>query len=194
MFSQSLLNIVHFGLGNEEAIEQITITWRNGEQVIIADKKANRLFDTDKLDPVQVQLDPSQTKIRQGTSLELKCNLEPTNANPEVIWSSSNESICRVDPKGLVTATGKPGKKATITATCQANGLMATASLEIVKWHEVPVEYVTLTAHDTIVYTGKAQSLSAIVTPKYADHQELVWTSSNEAVARVDQSGSYNFV
>ena len=54
IFSQSLLNIVHFGLGEDEEIKKITVEWRNGEKVIITDKKANRVFDTDNVDPTSI--------------------------------------------------------------------------------------------------------------------------------------------
>jgi hypothetical protein len=52
--SQSLLNAVHFGLGKVDNIKKITVRWRNGEEVILENVKANQLYDfpknTDDLD------------------------------------------------------------------------------------------------------------------------------------------------
>ncbi|UXX77857.1 CRTAC1 family protein [Reichenbachiella carrageenanivorans] len=41
--SQSLLNTIHFGLGQEQVIDQITVTWRNGEQKTITNTLADEL-------------------------------------------------------------------------------------------------------------------------------------------------------
>ncbi|WP_440875092.1 CRTAC1 family protein [Thalassotalea sp. PLHSN55] len=45
-FSQSLINIVHFGLGSEEIIKSIDIKWRNGEVQKIKDVPVNKLYKT----------------------------------------------------------------------------------------------------------------------------------------------------
>ena len=42
--SQSLLNIAHFGLGKEKMIDKIKIVWRNGEQLIKKNLKANKIY------------------------------------------------------------------------------------------------------------------------------------------------------
>lgn len=47
--SQSLLNIVHFGVGLEERIKKVTITWRNGEEVIVVDPVVNTQIIAGKL-------------------------------------------------------------------------------------------------------------------------------------------------
>lgn len=47
-FSQSLLSKVHFGLGKETKINEITIQWRNGEVVVFNHVKANALYSSKK--------------------------------------------------------------------------------------------------------------------------------------------------
>lgn len=44
IFSQSLLNIIHFGLGKDEKIERIVVRWRNGERAEVKDISANQLY------------------------------------------------------------------------------------------------------------------------------------------------------
>ncbi len=46
VYSQSLLNIIHFGLGKDEKINKITIRWRNGETKIFKNKSVNQIIDT----------------------------------------------------------------------------------------------------------------------------------------------------
>lgn len=45
--SQSLMDIVHFGLGNDTHITSATIRWRNGEEVTLRNLTANKLYTTD---------------------------------------------------------------------------------------------------------------------------------------------------
>ncbi|WP_048688728.1 CRTAC1 family protein [Catenovulum maritimum] len=46
--AQSLLDIVHFGLGKEDKIKSATIRWRNGETQTLKNLTANRLYKTSK--------------------------------------------------------------------------------------------------------------------------------------------------
>lgn len=45
-FSQSMLNKVHFGLGQESKISRLDILWRNGEKVVLTDVKANKMYSS----------------------------------------------------------------------------------------------------------------------------------------------------
>jgi len=42
--SQSLLNTVHFGIGKSMNLKKITVRWRNGEELILKDLKANKVY------------------------------------------------------------------------------------------------------------------------------------------------------
>lgn len=45
-FSQSMLNKVHFGLGQESRIKRIEVKWRNGESVVMNNLKADTMYST----------------------------------------------------------------------------------------------------------------------------------------------------
>lgn len=47
-YSQSLLDKVHFGLGNENTIQNITVRWRNGEIKTFTNETANKIISTDE--------------------------------------------------------------------------------------------------------------------------------------------------
>ncbi|MFC3120470.1 CRTAC1 family protein [Agaribacter flavus] len=79
VFSQSLLNIVHFGLGESEKIESVEVKWRNGESQSYQDLDVNQLIATQPVtegrqqdfDPDTVQLAQSPfIKITNKTELE----------------------------------------------------------------------------------------------------------------------------
>lgn len=46
-FSQSMLNIVHFGLGQSSKIKRIEVQWRNGERIVLTDLDVNKMYATD---------------------------------------------------------------------------------------------------------------------------------------------------
>ncbi len=96
--SQSLLNTIHFGLGDETEIDSISVRWRNGETYIMKDLSAvNTLYDTDNVAPTSITVDPSSTDVREGTSLQLTAEVGSINANMEVVWASSNAAAVSVD-------------------------------------------------------------------------------------------------
>ncbi|CAB9493661.1 CRTAC1 family protein [Alteromonas macleodii] len=51
IFSQSFLNIVHFGLGNTAHINKVQIRWRNGETLVIEKPSINQIFTVGKHKP-----------------------------------------------------------------------------------------------------------------------------------------------
>ena len=46
--SQSLLNIAHFGLGEDDMISDITVRWRDGTTQTLKNKQANQLLTLGK--------------------------------------------------------------------------------------------------------------------------------------------------
>ncbi len=190
VFSQSLLNIVHFGLGDEEKIESISVRWRNGEKVQFTEKPANRLFDTNNLDPDVLILQPASVAIRKGTSYRLEAIITPDSADTSLLWQSSNDSVAKVDDTGSVEAVGDIGESATITAKSVANGRSTSSAVTIAEWTPVPVQAVSLVPDQADMFIGDTMALNAALQPAHADNAELLWTSSDEAIASVDSSGT----
>ena len=194
IFSSSLLNIVHFGLGQQESIKRITVRWRNGETLNIYDKKVNRLFDTDSVDPNSITINSPTTKIRQGTSLPLTAMLSPINAAKSISWSSSNSSVVTVNQQGVITAKGKVDEQAVIKATSLENGLSAEKEITITAWFAVPVSSITIESKVSQLIEGQTINMNAMVLPNYADDTRLTWLSSDTTIATVDQFGKVTAV
>lgn len=189
VFSQSLLNMVHFGLGEAEEIEQIDVRWRNGETVTFKDKPANTLYDTNKLDPETLTFQPATGQVRAGTSIQLEAAIAPKNADTALVWTSSDERVFEVDANGRVTATGAVGDAATISARSPANGLTATRELTVEDWYARPVQSVALSAENRLMIAGQTQAIMATILPKHADDATLNWSSSDDEIASVDAHG-----
>lgn len=200
VFSQSLLNIVHFGLGKVDKIKNITVRWRNGETVNISNKPVNHLYATDKLDPISLILtDHNPTSIRKGTSVNYKAIITPDNADTRLIWSSSDETLLSVNQQGVVTALGSIGDNAIITATSKANGLSDSIKIGIAKWVPMPIESIAILLRDekqsqvsktATLLVGQSLTLASHSQPNIADNSRVDWLSSDPSIATVDVNGN----
>ncbi len=188
-FSQSLLNMIHFGLGSEDRIANITIRWRNGETAVFNDEAANQVFDTNLLDPTSITIVPSPVEVRVGTRTQVNLEFEPDFANREVIWSSANDNIATVDGNGFVTGVLE-GQSTSITVSSVANtSILATAPVNVVTFFPIDAESVTLDMENIDLIEGNTAIIKATVAPADADDKSLQWSSSDDAIATVDQNG-----
>ncbi|MBU3005358.1 FG-GAP-like repeat-containing protein [Paraglaciecola arctica] len=189
VFSQSLLNIVHFGLGEEQQIESIQVRWRDGTSVELQDKAADQLFDTNKLDPDSLTVTPAITDIRQGTSMDFVAEIMPENADQSIQWTSSDESVLSVDDQGRVTALGNVGENARISATSAANGVSALTDVTVVDWYAQPIQSLSVVSDKTEILAGQRLPLKTSVVPTLADDKGVMWSSSQPKIASVDEDG-----
>ena len=192
IFSQSLMNIIHFGLAEEKEITRIKIRWRNGETVEFKNKLANKIIDTDKLDPKVLSIKP--LTIREGTKASLKLSFLPENSNKDVSWSSSDKNVLTVDQRGNVSAIGKPNQEAIITATSKANGISTSTNVQIVEWTPIPVKSISIKQEKTTLYSGQRSKVTSTIFPEDADNSELYWKSNNTDVITIDECGNINAI
>ncbi len=191
VFSQSVLNTVHFGLGDAETITSVSVRWRNGESISSDEVTVNALFKTDDAElpaPNSITLTPDPLTVREGTSEQLNVELDPPNADPSMTWTSSDDAVASVDGSGLVTGH-QAGASATITATSDADGTTAEAMVDVTEYFGIPVEGVSVTPGAATVFVGTTDTLTAEVSPEDADDPSVEWTASDESVATVDANG-----
>ena len=111
----------------------------------------------------------------------------PENAsNKKVIWSSSNNNVATVNT-GLVTPVGYG--TCIITAVTESNGLQATCVVSV----NPPIINVTelQLSNDSLAFRtlNMEQQLSVTVLPEDATYKDVTWSSSNEDIAIVDNTG-----
>lgn len=146
------------------SLEEIKVQTANGA--------STKLVIKDEKNPATVQLETVKTPADADAKVE------------DVVYTSSNETVATVDENGVVTAV-KPGQTV-ITATLEEKTSTIEISVEALLT-DVEIEN---EKEDLIVYKGKTAELKTITTPSYATIiPTAVWTSSNEAVATVDQNG-----
>ena len=142
-------------------------------------------FTTDVIPVESVSLDKQELTFHQiGDFQTLKATVYPSNALEKGIkWTSSDEAVAKVDDDGRVTAVANG--VAVITVTTDDQGKTASCTVTV-------AQYVTSISLDKALLTlqaGESATLTATVAPGNAADKSLTWTSSDEAVAKVDDSG-----
>jgi hypothetical protein len=119
-----------------------------------------------------------------GDTDTLTATVTPGNAtNKTVAWKSSDSTIATVDNTGLVTAVSEG--TATITAETVDGSKIASCIVTII----IPVTSVTLNIDADDLIMGEMDTLIATVAPSTATNKTVEWTSSDDSVATVDNTG-----
>ena len=126
---------------------------------------------------------PEALTVYVGGSTVLTPKFSPEGAASTFLeWSSADESIATVDQNGVVT--GVNGGKTSITVKCKEYS--ATCQVKV-REAAVGVE-LDITEADLKVGVDELQ-LNAIVEPSNSMDYDIAWTSSDEAVAVVSETG-----
>ncbi|MCI6041297.1 MAG: Ig-like domain-containing protein [Clostridiales bacterium] len=138
------------------------------------------------LKPVDsITLDRTEFDVGKGRTYTIACNVGPEDAsNPKVVWTSADPAIAKVSSKGVVTGVGTGSTTITCTAD-DGSGVSATAHVTVI----TAVKKVAFEDRSLAVTEGNNLSISASVTPEDATNPALKWTSSNTAIASVDENG-----
>lgn len=132
-----------------------------------------------------VFLNKTELKIQRGTSETLEATVQPATTNiKDLTWTSSAPEIASVDQTGKVTAH-KLGE-ADITVTTVDGGHTAVCKVTVIQ----KVTGVTLDKESASLRIGEETlQLNAVVEPSDASDKSLLWTSSEEGVASVSETG-----
>lgn len=133
-----------------------------------------------------ITLEPTSLVLVEGNSQQLTATVLPTFASTKDIeWSSSAPNIATVSATGLVTAL-KSGNCVITAAAVDGSGVTATCPVTVT---ENPVTSVTLNRSTATLKATETVQLSGSVLPANASNKDLVWTTSDEHIATVSESG-----
>ncbi|MCI8408102.1 MAG: Ig domain-containing protein [Lachnospiraceae bacterium] len=131
-----------------------------------------------------ITLDQNKKTLQAGKSFLLNVIFKPENAtNKKVKWSSSDTSVATVNGNGKVT--GVKGGTAMITCKSDESGFTANC---IVTVKEL-VTNVKLNKTSQKMTVGATTKLVATVSSNNASNKKVKWTTSNNKIATVNQSG-----
>ena len=133
----------------------------------------------------RVQITAEAKSVAVGETMGLSAAVAPADATISAVeWSSGDERIATVDEKGVVTGVKKGNVRITAKAADGSN-VRTNISVSVTQ----NAEAISLDKAEITVSTGKSGMLKATVLPKDASDNGVIWTSSNERIATVNQQG-----
>ncbi|NLA25950.1 MAG: Ig domain-containing protein [Firmicutes bacterium] len=119
-----------------------------------------------------------------GDTFQLVVTFLPGGATIEdIVWSSSDEAVATVDSAGLVSAVS--AGQAVITAATKDGSFATTCTVTVTD----PAGSMVLNESSLFLAAGDAFQLVVTTFPGGATIEDIVWSSSDEAVATVDSAG-----
>ncbi|MBR3985037.1 MAG: DUF5013 domain-containing protein [Bacteroidaceae bacterium] len=126
-------------------------------------------------------LSQSEATLEEGSSLKLTATIAPDYATEQkVSWSTSDADVAIV-VKGVVVALSQ----GTATITAKAGNKEATCAVTVEK-KRIPVASIVLDQTAVTVTEGDVLTLTATINPENADDKTVTWSTSDAAIATVD--------
>lgn len=137
-----------------------------------------------------IKVEPSEKTMNAGEKLLFTATVLPADAyDKSVSWTSSDTSVATVDANGNVTAVADGSAMITAT-TADGTSLSASATVKVITL----VEKIELDPTYVDAVEGDEFSISATVYPANATDRTLIWRSSDESVATVDDNGNVKVI
>lgn len=126
--------------------------------------------------------------LEKGKDERLIAGFTPADTpNKSHTWNSSAPNIATVDDTGLITAVDKG--ETTITVTALDGKKTATCKVTVVD-KIIHVTGVSLDQAEATIAAGDGIKLAAIIEPATATDQTVAWSSSDNKIAAMDNSGN----
>uniref|UniRef100_UPI0022E7A998 Ig-like domain-containing protein n=1 Tax=Cloacibacillus porcorum TaxID=1197717 RepID=UPI0022E7A998 len=131
-----------------------------------------------------IEVTPSALTIVKGYATQLSVIFAPEGTSEKIIWSSDKPDIAAVDSStGVVKALG--AGTAVITASTPGG---KTSSCAVTVTEKTQAEGIVLTPASMTMYKGTKEKIT--VSFNGIAEQPLVWSSSDEKIAKVDGQGN----
>lgn len=126
---------------------------------------------------------PSSLSLQLGETYTFTPTIIDNRATTLLTWISSVPEIAQIEEDGKLTAVGI----GTCTITCMnSNGVSAQCVVTVTP---ILVDGITLNESEAELTVGEKLQLEATITPDNATDKSVTWSSTNEAVAVVSESG-----
>lgn len=136
----------------------------------------------------EITISSPNLTLTVGQTERLTATIIPENATSKALeWRSSDETIAAVDEYGLVSAHNA-GNCQIIVKTRNESNLSATCDVIVIK-PEVLVSSISLSPSSVEGKEGEQIQITATIHPEDATNKTIVWSSSDESVATVDDTG-----
>lgn len=179
---ESIATVTNNGLVTAQAVGQtsINVTQRPNVNVL-------KNF-TVVVKPVATAISLQATSLYQRTSKQLVVDVIPADGFNLFEWSCSDESIATVDANGVITASAEKYGNVTVTAKSKDGSNLTTSAVIEVK-ETVPVTGIQLTSPGYDLNIGDEGTIATQLIPADATADLLEWTSSDETIVTVTNTG-----
>jgi M6 family metalloprotease-like protein len=152
---------------------------------LIADGGFTALTTITVVEPViSISIDPMTALLTIGQDKPLSTTFNPPGAtNKKVKWFSSAPKIATVSSTGVVHAVSSGS--ATISVTTEDGNKVARITIKVA----YEVTSVTITPKTSKLKINKTLTIKAAVVPATVLDKAIMWSSSNLAIATVDEAG-----
>lgn len=180
---EATLNSIYNNMTVEE-LEQASIVLQD----ILNEKRVGSAKLTFEENKISIPLKKTQT-------LKLQCDYREITSKTKIVYESTNEEVATVKA-GKLTAIGAGTAQIKATATFEDGG---TLSAECTVFVYVPVQSVKINEKSSLLMIGSEEAfqqtqLHCVVAPENAYFQSVIWTSSDENIATVDENGNVTAV
>ena len=163
---------------------------KKGEAIITAtsgDQSATcQVIVSQKVIPVEsVELDITSKEVEEGDSFTLTAIIKPDNAtNKTVTWSSLSPQVATVDDNGKVTAIAEGNTVIEARAGDKASRCNVTVNKKYIEVTSIEIDNCPST-----IEKGESVQLHVTILPDNATDKTVTWSSTDEAVATIDNTG-----
>jgi transglutaminase/protease-like cytokinesis protein 3 len=141
-------------------------------------------FYIEKIDVEYVILNCYEMELAPGSSFDVLAEVYPTNATfKDVVWTSEDEKVAAVDENGKVTAIANGSTY--IVASSRDGNYEVSCKVNVV----THVADVIVTVGGTTMFYKETYQLKTIIAPFGVSDDTIIWSSSDESVATVDENG-----
>ena len=170
----------------ESHMEKMGMTYQNDTITINKDgQKATFVRTPTPKRVTGVRLDKTTLAAELGQGGYLYAQVEPADAsNLRCTWKSSDPSVVTVDAAGMYSFH-KAGT-AVITVTTEDGGFQASCTVTVLPY---AVRDIARDKSSLSLEAGQEETLNATITPWNAANQELIWESTDPAVAKIRPNG-----
>lgn len=136
-----------------------------------------------------VTLDHNTADVNTGDEFKLVATVLPVNADNKTLdWNSNAPAVASVDNAGNVKALSSGTAEITVSTTDGSN--LSSKCVVNVSDPVILVSSIVLDKNSFEAVVGATVSLVATVFPENATNKNLLWTSSNDKLVGIDQSGN----
>ncbi len=176
--NKDIMTRIEKGIQNGELWDRVVL-----ENGIVGYVFQNYLKEVPQAQIEKITLSLDKDTINKNESTKLSIDIQPEEAKEQkIVFSSSNPNIISVDQEGNIF--GVSSGSAVITAKAE-NGINGNITLKVYS----KVEDLQLDTNNLIMQETQTYNLIATVYPEDASNKKVLFSSSNNDVATVNENG-----